>query len=296
MDTNKIMYALVTKKCNLSCNHCDVYRLEDDWNEEKFLDTLRKHDGLIIIFGGECSLYPERIRLLMEDPDIKHKISSISTNLLILNDELIQYYKKIKYIGTSWNPGRFTDIQYETWIDNIKKLSDCNIGILITLTDSLFEYDFDKFMNILYELDDTNNVVDIKFEHYVGPGTDRSYFRLSDDFLCKVYDNWNMKMKLDNIIRVQRHYNDCSRVQHLNPDGGIHIGCCHAEPISFSNDCLLCGNVDRCKPCQLQKYCTVPYNFTKKVYDDIENGKIKAIDCFSETKLDLEEIRNVINR
>lgn len=298
-DSNAVVYAMITQLCNLSCPHCDVYKLQDNWNKEKFLDQLRKFNGGIVIFGGECSLYPDRIRLLLDDPIINEKVNTITTNLTILDNELLELYKRIPSIGTSWNPDRFTPEQYEIWMNNIKQIKeiDKSVGIIITLTDSLFEYDFNKFLSMLYQLDEFENVTNIKFESLVSPTVDRMYFRRADDFLSKLYDEWNFRIELFNIRRVQDHFFDCGMVKHLYPDGIMKTGCSHiGAPIIYSGDCLMCENASKCKPCQLQKYCTVPYNFAKKVYRDIGNGKIKPLDQFSETKLDLEEIKNVINQ
>lgn len=296
-DYRKRLYALITRRCNLTCPHCDVYKLKDDFNEEKFLSYLHKYDGRIILFGGECSLYPNRIKLLLNDDEINYKIESATTNLVILNDELIECYKQIKHLGTSWNPGRFTDYQYNKWMENIHELSKyekITTGVLITLTDSLFEYDFDKFLHILNRLDREGNINNIKFENFVGPGTDRSYFRRSDEFLCKLYDhwNWNFKMRFETIDRVLSHYMDCSFVEHLNPDGSVETGCAHIAPIQASMDCLLCENNSICKPCQLQQYCTMPYNFIKKVYEDIDSGKLSVPEYLTKyQRLNLDEVK-----
>ena len=293
------VYCLLTKRCNLSCKHCDVYKYEDNWNQKKFVDTLRNIDGKFILFGGECSLYPERIKLLLEDDIIKNRIKSVSTNLLILNDEILTFWRTIGNIGTSWNPNRFNDIQYQLWLNNLKVLSkysnDINITLLIVLEDSLFTYDFDKFINMLKELDNMNIFKSVKFEPYVGSTSDRNYFIRSDNFLSKLYDHWNFNMILDNIERAQINFFNCSKTYHVDPDGTLHIGCAHEETITYSNDCLTCENNSICRPCQLQKFCTVPYNFTKKVYNDIESGKLKPVPGYEHHKLNLEVIKNVIN-
>ena len=39
---NKTVYALLTKKCNLSCNYCDVRINNDFFNRELFINILDK--------------------------------------------------------------------------------------------------------------------------------------------------------------------------------------------------------------------------------------------------------------
>ena len=104
---HKILYAMPTSLCNLSCPHCEIRTHHESYNEDRFLDEFRRWDGDVIIFGGEPTLFRDRLLNIIGDP----KIISITTNLLNLDDELIQYYNRI-HVSTSWNKSRFTNFEF----------------------------------------------------------------------------------------------------------------------------------------------------------------------------------------
>ena len=106
------LYALLTRHCNLSCPHCNVKYPVEEFNEDKFIDQLRLYNnGTIIFFGGEPTLYQDRLLRVANDEIIKTKKRSITTNLINLNDDLINLYHDIGSVATSWNPNRFDSEQ-----------------------------------------------------------------------------------------------------------------------------------------------------------------------------------------
>lgn len=264
---NKKLYALVTRQCNLSCPHCDVKNIEDDYNEKLFLEQLEQFDGYIILFGGECSLYPERLfELYYNHPIIQRKVRSISTNLIILDDKLLTLYQIIGSIGTSWNPHRFTHNEYRTWLYNINKIegTKINVGALITLTDDLFEINIDNFINMISTWND-RVIQNINFEYNIADTSTPEYFERADNWLCELYNKWNSKIKIKNIDMVKNWYRDCSNVFSLYPNGELKSGCPHKMEMHVPIECYTCERSQICRPCQLQKYCAFPKKFAKLV-------------------------------
>ena len=89
MDTIKTIYLMITTNCNLNCPHCDIKTNgKDNWDKEAILNKLSSKDHNII-FGGEPSLYIDRII------SVSDYCSSISTNLLYLPEKLLNLYDGI---------------------------------------------------------------------------------------------------------------------------------------------------------------------------------------------------------
>jgi len=263
----KTLYALITRQCNLSCPHCDVYKLEDDFNKEKFLEKLLSFDGRIILFGGEPTIYQDRMFDIINECEINNKkISSISTNLMILNDKLIEYYNKLGSVATSWNPNRFTKIQYDVWYNNCKQLSGITKvkpSLLITMDDDLLNFGVDNFLKIVDQWN-ASMFKRIKLEHYNG-NMDSKYFERVDDFLCELYTKWRSDIPNEIADRINHWYFDCSGVYTLNPDGTLTHKCPHDVKPAMVMECYTCERASICKPCILQHHCSFPKKFAKLV-------------------------------
>lgn len=261
----KTLYALITKQCNLSCPHCDVKNnVKDNYNHEKFIEQVRNFDGSIVFFGGECTLYQNRLLSIAYDDIVSTKNKSISTNLTILNDDLINLFKDIKNIATSWNPHRFNDDEYQTWLENLNILSKNNIKVLvlITLTQDLIDIDPKDFMKIISSWN-KDAISSIRFEQYIGDETTPDFFKDVDNWLCDTYNNWDSPIINSTPEYISRCYHDCSEVYTLNPDGSMVHGCPHTQTINVPLECYECERVEICKPCILQRYCSIPKNFLK---------------------------------
>lgn len=260
----KILYALVTTNCNLSCKYCDIKDKNDNFNYDEFINKLDIFDGDIILFGGEPTLYQDRLfDIYYSYPKINNKIKSITTNLMSINNKLITLFQIIGNLGTSWNPDRFNNLEYEIWLNNINKIaevSNLKISVLITLVDSVINLTSDEFYDIISKWN-FDIIKSINFEHYVGPEVTQDYFEKCDNWLCEIYKKWNINAKIKNENRVKHWYNDCSEVYTLYPDGKLINRCPHNLPNNVPTKCYNCDRVSFCKPCQLQKYCTFPFKF-----------------------------------
>jgi sulfatase maturation enzyme AslB (radical SAM superfamily) len=254
---------MVTNKCNLSCSHCNVLNSEDNYNEEIFLSKVSEFEGRIILFGGEPSLYIDRIKKLIECND---KITSISTNLLILNNELINIYKTIS-ISTSWNPTRFDIDQYQTWLSNLKILEENNITctVMITMDEYLIDMSSVEFMNIMREWDQNYKAISsIKLEHLVSTEPSQDFSERVDDWLCELYSHWDIDLENQIFSRVDDWIFNCNMFT-LYPDGTLRKGCPHQSQIYVPSECFNCNLVGKCSPCRLQKFCTYPKKLSKLV-------------------------------
>lgn len=269
INQDNTLYALVTERCNLRCPHCDVYKYEDEYfNEEEFLENIRNFDGRIVIFGGECTLYPDRILKIINDPVISKKSMGLSTNLTIMNDEILNIIKRIGAIATSWNPNRFNKNEYHTWLKNIDHVIDneVKITVLITLTNDLFDIGVDNFLEMISTWND--EITGIKFENLVSDNTDEKLLDMSDEWLCELYKKWNSKIKLLNIEQIKHWYFNCTGVRTLKPNGSIRLGCPHNATFKVPDKCYSCELVSTCRPCRLQEYCSRHNKFAKLVMND----------------------------
>ena len=271
---NKTVYALLTKKCNLSCNYCDVRINNDFFNRELFINILDKFGGNIVLFGGEPTLYPERlIDVYLSKPSIIRKVSSISSNLIKLNDKILSVFQLIGYISTSWNTNRFNMDQYHTWLNNLmiinSEIPDVNIRILITMTKDLLKLSANELSSIISEWESIGVIKDIRFEHYIGYDADEEYFAKCDDWLSSIYKKWNSKIYMQNIDCVNSWYFDCNNVYTLYPDGALKRGCPHSIDIVVPSKCYKCAKSDICKPCQLQRFCSYPRKFIRTVNNSL---------------------------
>ena len=268
MRKESLLYAIPSWHCNLSCPHCYVNEKDDNYNRDKFMESLNKFNGEVVIFGGEPTVHLDRLYDIINLN--KDKIKSVSTNLMILNDELISIYKSLHGIATSWNPHRFTnDSQYNTWMNHCKIISDNDIKytLMITLTDDLFEIPILEFINKLKTWI-TPSLKTIKFEHYVGTESTADYFERTDNWLCILYQHWDLEIPLQIADKVNNWKHDCSNIYTLEPTGVIRPGCPHKQLVSIPNECFNCERFEICQPCRLQRYCSYPKKFAKLVKEN----------------------------
>lgn len=192
----KNLYLTITNECNLHCPHC----YKEDFKKsffsfEKVKETLENNKDIdsIILYGGEFLLEKYSIKVIELITFLKSKNLSISgtTNLCFKNLSENQLYilNQLDSISTSWNPLRFSsDEQFNWWLSNISKLEGKSLSLLITLTKSLIEHDYfgqlREFCNPRYWSFET-----VKFEPFIGEGSERPSNEEVDNYLCKLYDN-----------------------------------------------------------------------------------------------------------
>ena len=264
---NRQIYAMLTNNCNLSCPHCDIKSSDDGYNEEAFIDALNKAEGRIVLFGGEPTLYRDRLIKILS----LNKASSISTNLTTkLDDEIISHLKKLS-IGSSWNLNRFSPAEYQAWLNNLKILDENGMGctVLITLTEDLIEHDINEFINLVKDWDKSfPSIKSIMFEQLVDTDKSNEFYIRVDDWLCEVHKLWESNnIKINNMIvdKLKNWYCDCSQTFTLHPNGEITNGCPHNTSIYVAGECLSCPDSDKCRPCRLQQYCTYPKKLAQLV-------------------------------
>lgn len=262
----KTIYALITEECNLSCPHCDIRKIKNDnFNHDLFMNELLNTKGKIIFFGGEPTLYQDRLINIATDKRLENNPKTISTNLIILNEELIKLYHYLDSISTSWNPHRFSNKQYDQWLTNLQWLYDENIYplVLITLTEDLINIPANEFLNFISSW---KCIKRIRFENYVGRETNPEFFDKVDNWLCDIYKLWNVPIENEITKILGRWYYDCSNIYSLYPNGKLRNGCPQHTYPSMPNECYTCDMAFKCKPCQLQKYCSFP----KKLYNIVK--------------------------
>lgn len=255
----KKVYAEVTTECNLHCPHCTIHNQHDGYNEEAFMKQLEQFDGEIILFGGEPTLYKDRLlHVYGSNPNITKKIASITTNMMKLDPDILEVLKKIKYIGTSWNPNRFTPEEYNIWKSNVDSLHDSGLDVLvmITLTEDLFEIDPDTFLAMVRTWD-PKVITAIRFEYLVADGLTKDYYDRADLWQTDVYESWNAEIPMD-VSNLDHWYFDCSETYTLHPNGELVRGCPNHKTIDVPPECYTCERMGICRPCMLHSHCSFP--------------------------------------
>lgn len=271
----KILYAIPTHHCNLSCPHCTIKDAEEHYDHEKFMQALNSFQGAITLFGGEPTSNRKRmmdvIQSNMSCPGA-HSIGSIATNLIILDDELIELYKKIKYISSSWNYTRFTDEEYKIWLRNLKICADNGIklGIIITLTDDLLKADIEEFLKTVDEWP-SDAITWIRFEHWISESNTPDYYEEADQWLCDVYKRWRSPIYVKTFDKSIKWYYECSETYTLEPDGTLHNTCPNGLYVKrhMVDDCYTCSKASECKPCRLQCYCSYPNRLRELIESEV---------------------------
>lgn len=253
MDNN--LYAIITNNCNLDCPHCDIKNDDtDNWKEEYFLKILKDFQGNKIIFGGEPTLHIDRIKAVMP------YCNSISTNLLTLNHELLEIYNNHLAVATSWNPSRFSVKQYQQWLENVKQLKN-KPTLLITLTPDLIVDE--KYFQTFFR-DFNEHFEMINFEQLLDPSKDEKYYAAVDEWLCRLYSFWKKNMTVPSAIFENKHWQfHCDNTFTLYPDGKMKYGCPEFQQCYVPNECYNCKAVHKCRPCKLQRLCTMPKKLMK---------------------------------
>lgn len=265
------LYALLTRHCNLSCPYCDVKDQKENFNHDKFIDELVKFNGRITLFGGEPTLYRDRLLEVVYNDEIYPKIQSITTNLMVVDDELISVFKTIPGLGTSWNPSRFRNNEYDIWKNNLDRLDGHKqLRVLVTMTFDLLDMSPADVADIMSTWN-RNTVASIMFENLVDDLVDEEYFRRVDEWLCKIFDyRESLPRLITNMGDYCVRYLDCSNEYTLTPDGILKHGCPHIQAKYVPDACYSCELVGECRPCILQKYCSVP----KKLYNKLRAEKM----------------------
>lgn len=260
------VYAIPTFHCNLKCPHCELRLKEDNYNRQAFLTTLQSIKSTnITLFGGEPTLYTDRLI----DAVKTGKITSISTNLIKVDQQLIDLIKQYDlYVSTSWNVTRFNGSQYQTWIDNVNRLTDNEIDILllVTLTDDLLTFDQSRLFSLLWQwkLAGINRV---RFEQLVDYSKDQAFYDRVDQWLVDVDNMWSFEFPENDVVNQIANWKyNCNTTYTLLPNGQLVFGCPQFEKSYLINDCLACQYAGVCRPCMLQKYCTFPKKLYQKYY------------------------------
>lgn len=271
----KHLYLIPTMQCNLHCPHCFIAGTPEVFNKDKFIEQMNSFNGTLSLFGGEVTSNIERMKFIISNNDKYgiNKIGSVSTNLIFLDDYLLEYYKKINSIATSWNPNRFhSPYLFNQWINNLKVIQDNDIKhtILVTLTSDLISMNKDEFFDKISKFDSSKSI--IRFEHYVG-NVESDHFGKCDDWLCEIYSNWNLNSKFGMEDHICKWMYNCNEIYTLFPDGKIINRCPHNLPSVIPDECYNCERIEICQPCRLLKFCSFPHKLNKLIQERRKNEK-----------------------
>ena len=257
------LYALITEQCNLSCYHCDVkkaahYSTHEKFNEQLFIQRIKQFNGDIILFGGEPTLYLTR----MEAAIATGKVTAISTNLLILNEELLGLYKDLR-IATSWDVERFRyPKQLSTWQNNLQLLANYGLtcSVIVTLTRPLLQRHVPTIAGFIKRLEQCKAVTNVQFEYLLDANLPHGYYTNVEEWLVEMHEAWQEKdIQIENTIVRKPWYYDCDAVFTLYPNGQSKKGCPHQQQQYYAPDeCYVCDKVTVCKPCQFHQVCSRP--------------------------------------
>lgn len=269
----KTLYAIPNFECNLACKYCKLKDRRDIYNEEKFLEALERFQGNVVLFGGEPLLFKSRLNKILETG----KVNSISTNLLLLDEDIAQKMQGID-VATTWTPKRFSNENLIIWREKLKLLAKYKIEtkLLITLSEDTIGTDPSIVFEFLKTLEDYS-ISTVLFEQLLDYTKGQEYYDKADLWLCKMHGYFK-KLRFANEIeeRVRnRWYFDCSEVYTLYPDGGTKRFCPQFSSYSFNTDCLKCNRNITCRPCMLQNRCVYPKKYGNLVLEESRKGTSK---------------------
>lgn len=263
--------------CNLNCPHCTLKNLPSKMNVDSICNTLsylNKNSGNNLIydlFGGEPLLLNVEIINRIYNI-IKERKYLVSTNLLHYNESKhSSLFKDAEWINVSWNPKRFTNDQYKLWIKILDSLKLFKLNAMVTLTNDLItDFTPQEFIKLLKQWD----VYSIDFDYFIGKDDEND--ELIDNWLCELYDIWDIKTKyniadgIKNALLTNTRYKDCSNHYTIMPSGNIKYGCAYWETDVIKTKCLMCELYSFCNGgCRLETKCTFPKKLYYKIRDEI---------------------------
>lgn len=256
-----ILYAIPNYECNLNCEYCKLKDKKIEYNEELFLKKINEFNGEIILFGGEPTLYTDRLEKII----FTGKINSITSNLVDINDVAIELIKDC-FIATTYRPS-------EKWTSNLQKISKKSkygIRLLFTLTDSLINTNPQQIINNISDLLNKNcNIDSILFEQLLDENKSMDFYRSVDKWLHDIHFNYGLEKTGIRSIIIDQILNgwvfDCTKVKTLEPDGNIKLGCPQRESYNILKECYSCEKSGICRPCILQNKCVYPHYFGNEV-------------------------------
>lgn len=271
----KLLYAIPTHQCNLRCPHCTIYGHDEKYDHDKFMSALNAFDGDVILFGGEPTLYRDRLFNIVND-NPSGSIGGISTNLLTLDPELISLFQtKIGHVATSWNKTRFNLLQYKLWLANVHELANAGLKplVLITLTHDLINEPASSFIKTMSGWN-PDDIAEIQFEHYISPKNTAEYYRNVDSWLCDFCINRDPRFNIEIINNAPKWHHNCDEVYTLEPDGTLINKCPNAlyTSIAVPNKCITCDKSNECRPCMLHHHCSRP-NWLFELIEEIGGNK-----------------------
>lgn len=269
------LYLTITNECQLRCPHC----YKNDYGESlininDIKNTLIKYPSIsiVILYGGEPLLekYIHNVidiyKYLKENGKTICCVSNLCFNSISEKQEKIIY--GVDELSTSWNPSRFTEIQYDSWLSNVKKISEKrDINLLVTLTKDLIDIDFNEIYNKI----DILPFKTIKFEPYIGEGDMKPKNKDVDEWLNNYFSlclkNNNVKKytlfeDIINSIKDNTNYGIFNRkcantILTLKPNGEI-INCPNMTSPHMSNTIEKMKQLSynkRCFLCEFWKFC-----------------------------------------
>lgn len=267
----------VTRNCNLSCEHCYIdleQRRNDNFisidNIIKILENSKKfvlYNKFSVlnfgIFGGEIFTLPpkylnEVINTITEYrnlnyPDVEIKFKAISNFMTKNIDDYLQFLNRLDLIGTSYDieVKRFNKHNFKLWEDNVKKLRDLNIDVVLNFTitknilgkeQELFDYTFKELKLSKCHL---GYFVPLKNNH---TNALKPTHKEHSDFLIKYYDLYKDFKKQGNDILVSPISNMENSLTSDFIDGGCVCEIYNSLNFDTNGDLALCtavgGNKD----------------------------------------------------
>lgn len=270
-------YLIPTRRCNLSCGHCDISKACAHEDISKFMDSFRKLACRnCILFGGEPLLLK---RDTFDEIIDSGKVSSITSNLLLLDSHVVRKLAEHEIsVATSWNYNRFHDSnELDVWFHNIMKLLENRIyiTILITLTEdvcftseskTVFFSVLDRISGIMDDERLMGYLRGVRFEPFVQ--STHELIMKADTLMIEVY---HRNYKFINILAEdykRGNIHNCAEIYTLMEDGCLINSCPHEVNDNILEECLSCKYSKVCKPCKKQNVCT----FFKSFFEVLNHG------------------------
>lgn len=266
LEALKTLFAIPNFECNLSCGYCELKNRRVQYDEEKFLETLKEFQGNVVLFGGEPLLFRKRLYKILETG----KIDSISTNLLLLDRDIAVKFRDIN-IATTWTPGRFNKEELDIWLEKLEILSEFNIDtkLLVTLSEDTVALEPIKVYDFLKTLEKFS-ISSVLFEQLLDNSKGQEYYEKVDLWLCeihKLFSNLRFINEIEAEIKQGWDF-DCSDTYTLYPDGIIRRYCPQFSTFQINEMCYKCERNIECRPCMLQNKCVFPKNLGNLIFKE----------------------------
>ncbi len=280
-----------TLKCNANCLHCGSragtnVKYDDELTTEEIKNAFKviaeKHDVsqvVINVTGGEPLLRKDLFEVMEYAVGLGYQWV-ITTNGSLINDEIIEKFRKTKLGGISLSIDGTSDTHnafrkfpnaYEKTIESMKKLKEANLSCVLMITTVVHKKNIDELEELYNVIKDLHiDIWRIVNMDPIGRALDNGDLSLSKEDFKRVLDFVKQKRKEANfsITWGCSHYLGLEYDQDVRELPFICIAGLTTASILYNGDIFVCPSVER-RPELIQG------NIKKDNFIDVWNNEFK---------------------